>query len=370
MPRTQLIQEYKESPIGPLRLLIASAAILVVLFGITLFADIFSIILLGLVLAFLAAPLLVWLQKRKVPVWAGTGIITFLYLFIGIVLFVLTIVSLAVFVGELPKYQEQLNANLAGVDAFLGTYGFSIYDIIGSGTFSLHNLIKPAMSIAGNVSGVVVNGFFVLVVTAFILLELPTLQDKLNRSFGPKTSISRNLPTLIKNTYDVMVVRTKTNILLGASIGAFLYIVGVDLAILWGVLTIILSYIPYIGLFIACVPAVILAWLKFGWGGVLIVLAGIAILNFVIENIVFAKIAANDMRLTPLTVIIALLIWTAVLGIVGMFLAIPLAVIMRTTLAGDDRTRWLAVLMSDDTADEDTADENKANGDMPHGDIF
>jgi AI-2 transport protein TqsA len=96
------------------------------------------------------------------------------------------------------------------------------------------------------------------------------------------------------------------------------------------------------------VPAVVLAWLKFGWGGVLLVLAGIAILNFIIENVVFAKIAANDMRLTPLAVVIALLVWTAVLGIVGMFLAIPLTVILRTLLAGDERTRWLAVLMSDD----------------------
>lgn len=86
-------------------------------------------------------------------------------------------------------------------------------------------------------------------------------------------------------------------------------------------------------------------------GGVLLVLAGIAILNFVIENIVFAKIAANDMRLTPLAVVIALLIWTAVLGVVGMFLAIPLTVIMRTLLEGDDRTRWLAILISDDEPD-------------------
>ncbi len=354
MPRTQLIQEYKESPIGPLRSLVAFAAILVALYAITLFADVVSIILLGLVMALFAAPLLFSLQKRKVPVWAGTGIITALYMLVGVVLFVLTIISLAVFVGELPKYQEQLNTNLAGLDSLLGTYGFSIYDILGSGTFSLQNLIKPAMSIAGNVSGVIVNGFFVLIVTAFILFELPTLQAKLNRSFGSKSTLSKNLPTLIKNTYDVIVVRTKTNILLGGSIGAFMYIVGVDLAILWGVLTIVLSYIPYIGLFIACVPAVILAWLEFGWGGVIIVLAGIAIINFVIENVVFAKIASNDMRLTPLTVVIALLVSTAVLGIVGMFLAIPLAVIMRTLLDGDDRTRWIAYLMSDETEDSST----------------
>ena len=119
------------------------------------------------------------------------------------------------------------------------------------------------MSIAGNVSGVVVNGFFVLIVTAFILFELPTLQAKLNRSFGSKSTLSKNLPTLIKNTYDVIVVRTKTNILLGGSIGAFMYIV-------------------------------------------------------------------------------------------GMFLAIPLAVIMRTLLDGDDRTRWIAYLMSDETEDSST----------------
>ena len=322
-----------------------------VLVGITLFSDIFSVILLGLVLAFLAAPLLVWLETKKIPVWAGTGIITLFYLLTGIALFLLSAASLMVFAGELPKYQEELNTNLAGLTTFLGSYGISLHDIIGPDTIKLETFVQPAMIIAGDLSSVVVNGFFVLVVTAFILLELPTLQEKLNRSFGPASSVSRNLPTLIRNTYDVMVVRTKTNLVLGGSLGAFLYIIGVDLAILWGVLAIILSYIPYIGLFIACVPAVILAWLEFGWGGVILVLAGIAALNFVVENIVFAKIAANDMRLTPLAVVIALLIWTAVLGIVGMFLAIPLTVIFRTLLAGDERTLWLAILMSDDETD-------------------
>ena len=322
-----------------------------VLVGITLFSDIFSVILLGLVLAFLAAPLLVWLETKKIPVWAGTGIITLFYLLTGIALFLLSAASLMVFAGELPKYQEELNTNLAGLTTFLGSYGISLHDIIGPDTIKLETFVQPAMIIAGDLSSVVVNGFFVLVVTAFILLELPTLQEKLNRSFGPASSVSRNLPTLIRNTYDVMVVRTKTNRVLGGSLGAFLYIIGVDLAILWGVLAIILSYIPYIGLFIACVPAVILAWLEFGWGGVILVLAGIAALNFVVENIVFAKIAANDMRLTPLAVVIALLIWTAVLGIVGMFLAIPLTVIFRTLLAGDERTLWLAILMSDDETD-------------------
>jgi predicted PurR-regulated permease PerM len=348
MPQTKIIQEYKESPWGPLRSLVAGAALFVILVGITMFSDIFSVILLGLVLAFLAAPLLVWLEEKKIPVWAGTGIITLLYLLIGVGLFVLSAASLVVFAGAIPKYQEELNANLAGLTTFLGNYGISLHDIIGPDTIKLENFVEPAMTLAGDISSVVVNGFFVLVVTAFILIELPTLQEKLDRSFGPKSSISRNLPILIRNTYDVMVVRTKTNVVLGVSIGAFLYVAGVDLAILWGVLTIILSYIPYIGLFIACVPAVILAWLEFGWGGVLLVLAGIAILNFVVENIVFAKIAANDMRLTPLAVVIALLVWTAVLGIVGMFLAIPLTVIMRTLLEGDDRTRWLAILISDD----------------------
>ncbi|WP_062396888.1 AI-2E family transporter [Methanogenium cariaci] len=251
----------------PLRSLVACAALFVILVGITMFTDVFSVILLGLVLAFLAAPLLVWLEEKKVPIWAGTGIITLIYLLIGIGLFLLAITSLMIFAGEIPQYQQELNANLTGLNALLETYGISIQGgILSSGIFSLKTLFAPAMTIAGDISAIVVNGFFVLVVTAFILLELPTLQDKLNRSFGPASSLSRNLPTLIRNTYDVMVVRTKTNVVLGGSIGAFLYVIGVDLAILWGVLTIILSYIPYIGLFIACVPAVVLAWLKFGWG--------------------------------------------------------------------------------------------------------
>lgn len=170
----------------PLRSLVACAALFVILVGITMFTDVFSVILLGLVLAFLAAPLLVWLEEKKVPIWAGTGIITLIYLLIGIGLFLLAITSLMIFAGEIPQYQQELNANLTGLNALLETYGISIQGgILSSGIFSLKTLFAPAMTIAGDISAIVVNGFFVLVVTAFILLELPTLQDKLNRFIRP-----------------------------------------------------------------------------------------------------------------------------------------------------------------------------------------
>ncbi len=58
---------------------------------------------------------------------------------------------------------------------------------------------------------------------------------------------------------------------------------GVHAAVLWGILTFMLSYIPYIGLIIAAIPAIFFAWLQFGIWGAVAVIALVCILNLVIE---------------------------------------------------------------------------------------
>ncbi len=116
---------------------------------------------------------------------------------------------------------------------------------------------------------------------------------------------------------DFIVVRTETNLVHGLLFGGILAIMGVHAAILWGILTFILGYIPYFGLVIAAIPAIFFAWLQFGFWGAVAVIALVCILNLIVENPVFSWLAARKFEIPALVVILSVIFWGWLLGIAG-----------------------------------------------------
>jgi predicted PurR-regulated permease PerM len=127
---------------------------------------------------------------------------------------------------------------------------------------------------------------------------------------------------------------------------------GIELALFWGVMAIILSYIPYIGLFIVAVPAVILAWLQLGIWGALVAIAGICIINAVVENVVFSKFAEKSFNMPPLVVIVSLVLWTWVLGTIGMLISVPFTIMIIIALKYHESTKWIPVILGMDDLKE------------------
>jgi len=329
------------------RYLIAGGALTLLVIGMMMTAGVLNTIFFGFFFALLGAPLSAWLQEHRVPVPLAVAIVLGLLVIVLASFFGIFALSFGLLIEDIPTYQAQLNANLAAISAILQQFGFSG---ITEDTFmhpDLASLITPAVTILSNLTTIATNTFFVLVITGFVLLELPTFPTRLQRAFPGHDDIPGQVHRFIRSIIDVMIVRTKTNIVLGAAIGIFFWVLGVDLAILWGLLTIILSYIPYIGLLLACIPAVILAWLQFGIPGLLISLIGIATINFLVETVYFPRIASRQLSLTALYILISLLVWDLILGPAGMFLSLPLAIVVAFILASQEETRWLATLITE-----------------------
>ena len=338
------------------RYLIAGGALTLTIIGMMMTAGVLNIIFFGFFFALLAAPVSAWLQERRVPAPAAVAIVLGLLAIILASFFGIFALSFGLLITDIPTYQAQLNENIAVVSGLLQQYGFSG---ITEDTFmhpNLASLINPAVTILSNLTSLVADTFFVLVITGFVLLELPTFPSRLQEAFPAHEDIPGTVQRFIHSIIDVMIVRTKTNLVLGAAIGLFFWVIGIDLAILWGIMAVILSYIPYIGLILACIPAVILAWLQFGIPGLLISLIGIAFINFVVETIYFPRIASRHLSLTPLYILISLLIWNLILGPAGMFLSLPLAIVVAFILASQDETRWLARLITETNSPEEPSE--------------
>jgi len=142
--------------------------------------------------------------------------------------------------------------------------------------------------------------------------------------------------------------------------GSFLTIMGVHGAILWGLLTFLLGYIPYFGLIIAAIPAIFFAWLQFGLPGAAAVIVAICILNLVVENPVYSFLAAKKFDIPAIIVVLSVIIWGWLLGLVGMFFAIPLTLLLVMMIESSADLRWINTLMGVNRLFEDPGTEKKS----------
>jgi len=110
------------------------------------------------------------------------------------------------------------------------------------------------------------------------------------------------------------------------------YSLGIDYALLLGIITGIANLIPYLGPFIGAVPALIVSILQFGDLRMLGPIAGIVLGIQVIDNVLIQPITfSKNVDMHPLSVIIILIIGNELLGVAGMLVAIPIATILKVT---------------------------------------
>ena len=145
----------------------------------------------------------------------------------------------------------------------------------------------------------------------------------------------------------------------GVAVGIWVALVGVDFALLWGLLAFVLNYIPNFGSLVAAVPAILLAWVQLGPAAALLVALGYLVVNITMGSVLEPRIMGQGLGLSTLVVFLSLLAWGWILGTVGMFLAVPLTVALRIVLESNPSTRWIAVLMG-------PADEAEKSGTPPH----
>lgn len=150
-----------------------------------------------------------------------------------------------------------------------------------------------------------------------------------------------------------LVALSITSAISGAATGLYAAALGLDLAIIWGIVTYLLNYIPTLGPLIAVGPPTVFALLQFeGLGRPLAILLGVGAIQFFIGNFIDPKIEGRVLSLSPLVVLFSVAFWGWLWGIFGAFLAVPLTMAIVVTCQQFDETRWVAALLSDIDDDE------------------
>ena len=206
--------------------------------------------------------------------------------------------------------------------------------------------------VASAVAGLVSVAGIVLVYTGFLFVESGHFRRKLTLMFTDPAQEARMLSVLDRISRDIRVyIRIKTT--LAALTSALAYIlmaaVGVDFAGFWAVMMFFFYFIPTIGSILAIIAPTLLTLVQFdSLTPFLIVLFTVGPLQIIMANVVEPAMLGRSLNLSALVVIISLMVWGTIWGVVGMFLCVPITVVMLIVLSNFETTRPVAVLLSAD----------------------
>lgn len=130
------------------------------------------------------------------------------------------------------------------------------------------------------------------------------------------------------------------------------FIIGVKYALLLGLIGAILNIIPYVGIFIACVLSSLITLTTNTPTTVLWVIISLIIIHMIDSNILMPKIVGSKVRMNALATIIGVIVGSALWGIPGTFMAVPVLAIMKVTFEEIGPFQSFAVLMGDDDSEK------------------
>ena len=297
--------------------------------------------LMAFFLAVVAESPVAWLEKKGLPrvpaiLLVVTGLAVALFL-LGLVLGS----SVQDLSQRAPEYQERLQEQIDSLLAGAGSSG------IGADAAGILDKLSPdtALSLASGllsgVSDLFSNAFLIFFIMIFMLLEVPSFAAKL-KALGGSTGTWTSIGGSVRG---YLVIKTLTSLATGVLVAIFLGLLGIDFAVLWGLLAFLLNYVPNIGSILAAVPAVLLALLQNGLPSALLVAAGYVLINVLIGNVVEPRIMGEGLGISTLVVFLSLILWGWFLGPVGMLLSVPLTTTLKIVLESHESTRPIAVLL-------------------------
>ena len=325
--------------------LLTMAAFVVVVAGMRASQDILIPFLLSLFIAIIVTPFLNWLRSKGIPTWAAILIIILAIIAVGFLIAVLVGSSLTDFSDSLPTYQKGLQNKITDLLTFFEEKGLKVVDqtfmeFIDPG--AAMRMTSKVLTGMGNLLG---DTFLILLVVVFMLLEAATFSQKIEKAIPAESPEMDRLNSFLQNINRYMVIKTWTSFGTGTIVTIWLSVWQVDYALLWGLLTFLLNYIPNIGSIMAAVPPVLLSLVLQGPLTALAVALGYLAVNMGIGSFLEPRLMGRGLGLSTLVVFLSLLFWGWVLGPVGMILSVPLTMTMKIGLSSFDETLWLSALL-------------------------
>ena len=214
------------------------------------------------------------------------------------------------------------------------------------------NLGRVAGNIVSAVTGIAGDIGIIIVYVIFLLFEQLTFNKKLNALVKDPDRRERARKVLNQIASDIQLyIRIKFMLALITGLLCFAIMRAVDLrfAEVWGVLIFFMAWIPTVGPIIGLIFPLVFSIVQFtSIGPILVVVVGVGVTQAVIANLIEPKLMGSSLNLSPLVVILSLVVWGTIWGVTGMFLCVPIMVILMIVFSNFQQTRPIAVMLSSD----------------------
>ena len=346
---------------------LATAGLLGAVLGLQQFQSILAPALLALVLVVGVHPLTGMLRRRGFPPWLAvtTTLLTVFGILLGLA------GAIAVSIGQLatllPTYQDQFTQLVDQLQQVLQSFGVGpeqIQTALSGVSFGkvAGALVGVLAAFASTLSGLL----FILFVAGFMVLDSSHFARRFDVIAAEREGLAASLGNFTRGTRSYLLVSTVFGLIVAVIDTGFLWLAGVPLPLLWGLLAFITNYIPNIGFLIGVAPPALLALLEGGPRLMLIVIVGYSVINFVIQSIIQPKYVSDAVSLSLTLTFLSLIFWTFVVGPLGAVLAIPLTLMSKALLIDiDPNTRWMSGLIESGPGPVDTEDTEEPADDEP-----
>jgi AI-2 transport protein TqsA len=346
-----------EVPPG-LRIILLIAGLMIIIAGLRAAASWLVPLALALFVAVVSLPALAWFRARGVPGGLAVLFVLLLDSFVLTLLGMIVVRSAAEIRDELPAYIARFEEMQAAAIARLQGWGLEVEAITFTQFVEPERLIALTTTLLRGLTDAVSAFVLVLLFLVFLLIEAARFPSKLRAAIGDPSFDLAHFGRILQEVQSYLALKTAVSLTTGVLVGTVAALLGVDFALLWGLLAFLLNFVPSIGSIIAAIPAVLIALLQLGPGTAAVLAVAYLATNVLLGNVIEPALLGRRLGLSTLVVIISLVFWGWVWGPVGMLLSLPLTLSAKIALERSTEFRWLAVLMGPSppaTPDEVTA---------------
>ena len=385
-PRFPIFASSSEARTATLQSLLIAA---IVITGLYVAREVLLPLALAILLSFVLTPALLFLRRLKVPRLVGVAIVVAFAFALIFGLGWLMSHQATQLAGDLPRYQSVLAEKISALrksaagsptlekatDALKGLQREAANPTpepkVGTEPsppeqaevgrrpipVEIHELPPQPLELFERVAGTVLpplaTAGIVILFVIFILLQREELRDRAIRLLG--ASDMQRATSAMNDAAERLSKYFLSQVLINSAYGVFialgLWLIGVPSPIVWGILAMLMRFVPYVGSFIAAaLPLLLAAVVEPGWTTFLLTAALYLVSELTMGQVVEPLVFGHGTGVSPIAVIISTVFWTWLWGPLGLLLAMPLTVCLVVLGRHVEGLNFFEVLLGDKPA--------------------
>ena len=340
------------------RFLLTTAAFIIVVAGMRAAEPILVPLIVSIFLAIISASPVFWLRQKGLPSPLAVFVVVLGVLSVGVGFILIIGTSLDDFSEAIPRYQARLTQEMEPMIHGIQELGFQLDKGILLKSIDPGASMRLAAKMLSGLGNVLTNSFLILLTVIFILFEASSFQEKVGTAFGDPKGAFSQAKKITDAVNNYLAIKTLVSLGTGVIVALWVWALGIDFPLIWGLLAFLLNFIPNLGSIIAAVPPMLLGYIQFGIGRLLLVAAGYVAVNLIFGNVVEPKLMGRKLNLSTLVVFLSLVFWGWVWGPVGMLLSVPMTMVVKIALESSPSTRWISILLDSEASAAQSVNNN------------